>query len=146
MWVVSFTELFHIRHFKWDADLDLSSSFICRAGQEKIRPLWRHYYQNTQGIIFVVDSADTARLDSEGDGAKEELERMLSSSELDGVPLLVFANKQDMPRAAKPADIAAKLGLAKLRNRQWYIQGSCAAQGEGLFEGLEWLSKTVQTS
>ena len=30
-------------------------------GQDKIRPLWRHYYQNTQGLIFVVDSNDRER-------------------------------------------------------------------------------------
>lgn len=32
-------------------------------GQDKIRPLWRHYYQNTQGLIFVVDSNDRERID-----------------------------------------------------------------------------------
>ena len=43
-------------------------------GQDKIRPLWRHYYQNTQGIIFVVDSNDTERLEE----AKDELHKMVS--------------------------------------------------------------------
>ena len=59
-------------------------------GQDKIRPLWRHYYQNTQGLIFVVDSNDRERV---GD-AREELNRMLQEPELSGAVALVFANKQ----------------------------------------------------
>ncbi|KAK2893620.1 hypothetical protein Q8A73_016104 [Channa argus] len=59
-------------------------------GQDKIRPLWRHYFQNTQGLIFVVDSNDRERIGE----AKEELMRMLAEDELRDAVLLVFANKQ----------------------------------------------------
>jgi ADP-ribosylation factor protein 1 len=62
-------------------------------GQDKIRPLWRHYFQNTQGIIFVVDSNDRDRITE----AREELQRMLNEDELRDAILLVFANKQDLP-------------------------------------------------
>lgn len=62
-------------------------------GQDKIRPLWRHYFQNTQGIIFVVDSNDRERVSE----AREELQRMLNEDELRDALLLVFANKQDLP-------------------------------------------------
>lgn len=62
-------------------------------GQDKIRPLWRHYFQNTQGIIFVVDSNDRERVNE----AREELQRMLNEDELRDALLLVFANKQDLP-------------------------------------------------
>ena len=62
-------------------------------GQDKIRPLWRHYFQNTQGIIFVVDSNDRDRVPE----AREELQRMLNEDELRDALLLVFANKQDLP-------------------------------------------------
>ena len=58
-------------------------------GQDKIRLLWRHYYQNTQGLIFVVDSNDRDRVDD----AREELHKMLSEEELKDAVLLVFANK-----------------------------------------------------
>ena len=61
-------------------------------GQDKIRLLWRHYYQNTQGLIFVVDSNDRERVDD----AREELHKMLSEEELRDAVLLVFANKQDL--------------------------------------------------
>jgi len=108
-------------------------------GQDKIRPLWRHYYQNTQGIIFVVDSNDRDRIDN----AREELNRMLSEDELRESVLLVLANKQDLPNAMKVQEITDKLGLNKQRGRQWYIQGSSAPTGDGLYDGLDWLSATL---
>ena len=82
-------------------------------GQDKIRLLWRHYYQNTQGIIFVVDSNDRERVDD----AKEELHRMLGEDELKDAILLVMANKQDLPGAMTTPDITDKLGLHTIRGR-----------------------------
>merc|ERR1712031_59257 len=115
-------------------------------GQDKIRPLWRHYYQNTQGIIFVVDSNDRDRIDesnSSEHSAKEELHRMLAEDELRDAILLVFANKQDLPNAMSVAEFTERLGLNQIRNRQWYIQATCATTGDGLYEGLDWLSNTL---
>jgi len=115
-------------------------------GQDKIRPLWRHYYQNAQGLIFVVDSADRDRIDSNKDyehSAKEELHRLLAEEELKDAALLVFANKQDLPKAMKVQEVTERLGLQKLRNRQWYIQGSCANNGDGLYEGLDWIANIL---
>ena len=112
----------------------------------QIRPLWRHYYQNTQGVIFVVDSNDRDRIDDSKDyehSAKEELNRMLAEDELRDAVLLVFANKQDLPNAMKVQEVTERLGLNKLRNRQWYIQGCSAPTGDGLYEGLDWLSNTL---
>jgi len=127
-------------------------------GQDKIRPLWRHCeftfdsrpnsrnfrlsfvvvtdFQNTQGIIFVVDSNDRERVSE----AREELQRMLNEDELRDALLLVFANKQDLPNAMNAAEITDKLGLHSLRQRTWYIQSTCATSGDGLYEGLEWVS------
>merc|ERR1711874_550476 len=64
-------------------------------GQDKIRPLWRHYFQNTEGLIFVADSNDRERIGE----ARDELMRMLAEDELRDAILLVFANKQDLPNA-----------------------------------------------
>ncbi|KAF7301858.1 ADP-ribosylation factor [Mycena indigotica] len=109
-------------------------------GQDKIRPLWRHYFQNTQGIIFVVDSNDRERVSE----AREELQRMLNEDELRDALLLVFANKQDLPNAMQASEITDKLGLHGLRQRTWYIQAACATSGDGLYEGLEWLSANIK--
>lgn len=111
-------------------------------GQDKIRPLWRHYFQNTEGLIFVVDSNDRERAQE----AREELAKMLSEEELRDATLLVFANKQDLPNAMSPAEIIDKLQLNDLRARQWFIQPTCATQGDGLYEGLDWLSAKLGPS
>ena len=108
-------------------------------GQDKIRPLWRHYFQNTQGLIFVVDSNDRDRISE----ARDELHRMLNEDELRDAVLLVFANKQDLPNAMTAAEITDKLGLHSLRQRHWFIQSTCATSGEGLYEGLDWLSTNI---
>ena len=92
-------------------------------------------YQNTQGVIFVVDSNDRDRVGE----ARDELHRMLNEDELREAILLVFANKQDLPNAMNAAEVTEKLGLSKLRNRKWYIQESCAPTGVGLYDGLDWL-------
>jgi ADP-ribosylation factor protein 1 len=109
-------------------------------GQDKLRPLWRHYYDGTNGIIFVVDSSDRNRIQA----ARLELHKMMNDESLRDAALLVFANKQDLPNALGAADLSDQLGLHALRHRQWYIQSCCATTGDGLYEGLDWLSETLQ--
>ncbi|KAF0028682.1 hypothetical protein F2P81_017787 [Scophthalmus maximus] len=82
-------------------------------GQDKIRPLWRHYFQNTQGLIFVVDSNDRERVAE----SAEELNKMIQEDELKEAVLLVFANKQDLPNAMGVTELTDKLGLHSLRSR-----------------------------
>uniref|UniRef100_A0A3Q2V8Q6 ARF GTPase 5 n=3 Tax=Haplochromini TaxID=319058 RepID=A0A3Q2V8Q6_HAPBU len=84
-------------------------------GQDKIRPLWRHYFQNTQ----------------------------VQEDELKDAVLLVFANKQDLPNAMGVSELTDKLGLHSLRSRTWHVQATCATQGTGLYEGLDWLSNEL---
>mmetsp|Transcript_59154 Transcript_59154/g.129757 ORF Transcript_59154/g.129757 Transcript_59154/m.129757 type:complete len:184 (+) Transcript_59154:144-695(+) len=110
-------------------------------GQDKIRPLWRHYYQNTQGLIFVVDSNDRDRIEA----SREELHKMINEDELRDAIILVFANKQDLPNAMTAATVTDKLGLHSLRSRSWFIQATCATTGDGLYEGLDWLGQTLKT-
>eukprot|EP01094_Clydonella_sp_ATCC50884_P029413 TRINITY_DN9197_c0_g1_i1.p2 TRINITY_DN9197_c0_g1~~TRINITY_DN9197_c0_g1_i1.p2 ORF type:complete len:162 (-),score=57.08 TRINITY_DN9197_c0_g1_i1:210-695(-) len=110
-------------------------------GQDKIRPLWRTYFQNTQGLIFVVDSNDRDRVQE----AKEELHSALREDELRDTVLLVLANKQDLPNAMPLSELTDKLGLRGLgeSDRKWYVQETCATTGDGLYEGLDWLSSAL---
>jgi len=110
-------------------------------GRDKIRPLHRHYYQGTNALIFVVDSNDRERIED----AHEELHKMMNEDELSDVALLVFANKQDLPNAMTVTEVTEKLGLHNLRNREWFIQSACAYAGDGLYEGLDWLSRTLSS-
>lgn len=106
-------------------------------GQDKMRPLWRHYYKEARGLIFVVDSHNTDRFQE----ARGELESMLEDAALNDVPLLVFANKKDLPNASPTAEIAESLGLESWpRQRRWLIQSACAKNGDGILQGLDWLS------
>ncbi len=105
-------------------------------GQTKIRELWSHYYANTDALIYVIDSSDYQRYDE----AKETLHGVINS-ELRDVPVLIYANKQDM--GGSPKEIADKLGLETKRALKWNVQGTRALTGEGLYEGLEWLSKEL---
>ena len=134
-------------------------------GQDKIRPLWRHYFSGTQGLIFVIDSCDAARMDE----ARQELHRIINDREMKDSLLLVFANKQDLkegtldtcfaafvacvcvccsmltiPLAMTPQEVTEALQLSKLKDKVWYVVPSCATTGEGLLEGLAWLSNNVK--
>ncbi|EDQ89630.1 uncharacterized protein MONBRDRAFT_36954 [Monosiga brevicollis MX1] len=110
-------------------------------GQSKIRPLWRHYYNNVDAVIYVVDSADAERVEE----AREELHDMLKDPALRNTCLLVYANKQDAAGAQATAALAERLQLHGLGSRQWYIQPTCALKADGLYEGLDWLSRTLRT-
>ena len=109
-------------------------------GQDKIRALWRHYYENTDALIWIIDSADESRLSE----SRDELHRVLSEDLLRNASILVMANKQDMPHALRPERLSEALGLRSLRTQPWYIQGCSALTGEGLFEGLEWLHGSLR--
>lgn len=89
----------------------------------------------------MLDSNDRDRVEE----AREELTKILSEEEMRDVAVLVFANKQDLPNSMTAADITDKLGLHDLRHRQWYIQSTCATTGDGLYEGLDWLSRALSS-
>ncbi|XP_061354551.1 uncharacterized protein LOC133299131 [Gastrolobium bilobum] len=108
-------------------------------GQNKIRSLWRHYFQNTNGVVFVVDSNDRQRISE----ARNELHNLLSDFELESAVLVVFANKQDLPTAMSVREVADKLALHSLGNRSWYIQSTSAISGQGLYQGLDWLLNNI---
>jgi len=110
-------------------------------GQDKIRKLWRYYYEGTDGLIFVVDSSDRDRIQD----AQEELHRMLAEPELEKAALLVLANKQDLANAMPANEVMQQLELQKLRHRKWFIQATSAPTGDGLYEGLDWLSKALSS-
>ena len=119
-------------------------------GQDKIRPLWRHYFYGTNAIIFIVDSADLERIDE----ASEELHKLINEAELSNVPILIYANKQDLPKALSTAEITSRLSMNNqmnsqmnsIKNRKWVVQPSSIPNGVGLYEGLDWLSKAISSS
>ncbi|XP_041368386.1 ADP-ribosylation factor-like protein 3 [Gigantopelta aegis] len=111
-------------------------------GQRKIRPYWKNYFENTDILIYVIDSSDGKRLEETG----MELNDLLEEEKLNGVPVLVFANKQDLMSAAPAAEIAEGLSLSSIRDRQWQIQPCSALTGEGVQGGLDWMIKVCSSS
>lgn len=109
-------------------------------GQKAIRPYWRNYFEQTDALVYVIDSADRKRLEEGGD----ELEQLLLEDQLAGVPLLVLANKQDLVHAAQADDISEALALSNIRDRPWQIQPCSAIQGDGLEPGMAWLVKQMK--
>ncbi|XP_070564281.1 E3 ubiquitin-protein ligase TRIM23-like [Ptychodera flava] len=109
-------------------------------GDTKLRPLWKHYYLNTQAIIFVIDSSNCDRLSE----AYEELSKLLTEKELRDALVLVFASKQDIAGSLSTEELAQRLELHKLCcGRVWHIQGCDARSGNGLLDGLDWLSRQL---
>lgn len=114
-------------------------------GQDKLRPLWRSYTRCTDGIIFVLDSTKEDRMEE----AKLELLKICKSSSNSSknsghIPILILANKQDLPTALDECKIEAALGLKKeLNGHPWHLQPTCAVTGEGLDEGMEMLHSMI---
>ncbi|KAL8173049.1 UNVERIFIED_CONTAM: ADP-ribosylation factor-like protein 4C [Gekko kuhli] len=118
----------------------ISCHFWDVGGQEKLRPLWKSYSRCTDGIIYVVDSVDVDRLEE----AKTELHKVTKFAENQGTPLLVIANKQDLPRSLPVADIEKQLALQELSPATAYhVQPACAIIGEGLTEGMDRLYEMI---
>mmetsp|Transcript_34864 Transcript_34864/g.78774 ORF Transcript_34864/g.78774 Transcript_34864/m.78774 type:complete len:180 (-) Transcript_34864:112-651(-) len=111
-------------------------------GQKTIRPYWRNYFDQTDALVYVIDCSDHRRMDETG----VELNQLLDEEKLAGVPLLLFANKQDLMNAMGPDEVTETLGLTNIRDRSWHIQPCSAKTGEGLQSGMEWLVKNINKS
>jgi len=108
-------------------------------GQKAIRPYWQNYFGSTDALVYVIDSADRKRIEETG----QELNQLLEEEKLAGVPVLVFANKQDLLNAMPAKELAETLNLHNIRDRKWQIQACSAKTGDGLQEGITWVIKNA---
>jgi len=111
-------------------------------GQKSIRPYWRNYYDQTDALIYVIDSADRRRMEE----TQVELQQLLDEERLGHVPLLIMANKQDLLNALSPGEITTELGLNEIRERTWQILPCSAKTGEGLQDGMEWIVEQINSN
>ncbi len=107
-----------------------------------LRSIWDKYYQETQGVVFVVDSADAARFEE----ARAALGSVLSHADLAAIPVLVFVNKQDAVAAESVDAVTGALALRGPPDRPLRIQPASALTCAGLEEGIRWLVCTAQTT
>ena len=108
-------------------------------GQETLRSSWRTYFNSAEAVIFVVDSADKHNTLL----AKMELFNLILDENLKGAPILVFANKMDLPVALPAEEISSLLDLTEIRSHDWHIQACSAILGDGLVEGIDWLCDKI---
>lgn len=105
-------------------------------GQDKFRALWPHYFAQTDGIAFVVDSCDRDRFEI----VRSELHRLMSHKELVGKPFLILANKQDLPGAASKEELRKILQMDAVKSSEWYIVECSAVKNDRAKIGFEWLA------
>uniref|UniRef100_UPI00398EA3E1 ADP-ribosylation factor-like protein 14 isoform X2 n=1 Tax=Pristiophorus japonicus TaxID=55135 RepID=UPI00398EA3E1 len=103
-------------------------------GQYTMRQHWPYYFPDTDGLVFVVDSADKRRMED----SRKEFERTLKHECLKGIPVVVMANKQDLSTALSAEEITKRFQLKRCcSDRDWYVQPCCAKTGEGLSEAIK---------
>lgn len=112
------------------------------SGQGRYRNLWEHYYRECHGIIFVIDSNDKLRMVV----AKDELELLLQHGDLKNrrIPILFYANKMDLREAVSSVKCSSLMGLDQILDKPWHICASNAITGEGLDEGVDWLTDQIK--
>ncbi len=130
------TEGFNVKNLKVDG---FNLSVWDLGGQKILRQFWSNYFSKTNAIIYVIDSADEDRLAEAG----IELEQLLEETDLKNVPVLVFANKQDLGLALDPQEITEALKLNNITDRKWNIMACSAKKNEGLQDGFEWVIQTL---
>ena len=110
-------------------------------GQDHLRTLWHHYFDNVDGLVFVIDSTDKTRLHI----ARAELEGIYQHDEMKHVPLIVLANKQDAEDALSGEYIATKLNLIAWPDGSYYIIPCCAINGDGITDAFTVLAQMIRT-
>ncbi|KAF9004700.1 GTP-binding protein [Cyathus striatus] len=108
-------------------------------GQRTLRPYWRNYFEQTDALVWVVDSGDRMRMED----CKKELHSLLTEDRLAGASLLVFANKQDLQGSMSDDEIRDALALASIKSHQWKIWPCSAVTGANLVQGLDWIVNDV---
>ncbi|CAI5949636.1 unnamed protein product [Closterium sp. NIES-64] len=111
-------------------------------GQIGLRTIWEKYYEEAHAVIYVVDAACPDRFDD----ARGALEKVLRHEDLVGAPILIFANKQDLPSAVGEEDLTHCLELRDLKGRSAMVMPVCAYDGTGVREGVTWLVEAMRKS
>ncbi|KAF8334917.1 GTP-binding protein [Cantharellus anzutake] len=108
-------------------------------GQRTLRPYWRNYFEQTDALVWVVDSSDRLRMQD----CKEELHSLLQEDRLAGASLIVLANKQDLNGAMTDAEIKEALDLRSIRTHNWKIMPCSAITGQNVAEAVGWVVNDV---
>lgn len=111
-------------------------------GQLGLRSIWEKYYEEAHAVVFVIDAACPSRFED----SKSALEKVLRHEDLQGAPLLILANKQDLADAVSVEELAQYLDLKKLDERVYMFEAVSAYDGMGIKESVEWLVEVMERS
>lgn len=111
-------------------------------GQPGLRSIWEKYYEEAHAVIYVIDAACPSKFED----SKSALEKVLRHEDLQGAPLLVLANKQDLPEAVSAEELSRYLDLKKLDERVYMFEAVSGYDGMGIKESVEWLVDIMERS
>lgn len=103
---------------------DLHIEFLEIGGKEELRQYWQRYMSKALLLVFVVDSSNPQLFPV----AKKHLHELLASDP--HLPLMVLANKQDLPGACSITDLHDALSLSEVGDRRLYLIGTHVKKGE----------------
>ncbi|XP_072978807.1 uncharacterized protein [Typha angustifolia] len=109
-------------------------------GQIGLRTIWEKYYEEAHAIVYVIDAASPSTFED----SKSALERVLRHEDLHGAPLLILANKQDLPGAVSAEELARYLDLKKLNERLYMFEAVSAYDGMGITSSVDWLVDVME--
>ncbi|XP_051846990.1 ADP-ribosylation factor-like protein 14 [Antechinus flavipes] len=130
---------FNVEMIETEKDINLTVWDV--GGQFQMRSLWDHYCENTDVLVYVVDSTDQQQLEA----SRREFELILKNEHVRNVPVVLLANKQDLPGAFTAEDITRKFKMKKnCGDRDWYVQPCCAISGDGLADGFKKVTEFIK--
>lgn len=104
-------------------------------GQPRFRSMWERYCRGVNAIVFVVDAADQAKLDT----ARNELRNLLEKPQMASIPVLVLGNKNDLAEALNAEQLIDRLGLAGITTQEVSCYSISAKNQTNLDITLQWL-------
>jgi ADP-ribosylation factor related protein 1 len=144
-------------------------------GQTGLRGIWEKYYAEVHGLVYVIDASDEKRFEESrsifevraarvraraphepiAEAARARArsravcaQGLVRHPELEGVPILVLANKQDLRAAATVEDVEERFGFGSLctTNQNFRVEAVSALTGSGVADGVAWLVETLKRS
>ena len=125
---------FNLRHMKKG---NVSLNVWDLSGQKYARESWEKYCRASDVIIFVVDSADFANIDL----ARVELQQLLAWPSLEGIPLLVLGNKNDLEHSLTEEQLIQQMQLQKIEKRKIAVYSISAKRRVNIDVALKWISE-----
>ncbi|KAL9814041.1 putative small GTP-binding protein [Arabidopsis thaliana] len=123
--------------------IEVSNAKLCSGIWEPgLRSIWEKYYEEAHALIYLIDAACPTRFED----SKSALEKALRHEDLQGAPLLILANKQDLTNAVSAEELDRYLDLKKLDERVYMFEAVSGYDGRGIKESIEWLVGVMEKS